>query len=158
MTKPPPELLEFLYSYGLAIQSLALGLRKVVLEEMAPCHEYIFAMRSAVVLLYGPTERVIKDSVCHISVFTKHVNLAFPHGADLEDAGRVLRGTGKAMRHITLKKLSDLDRPEVRAYVQQARRRAGLRRPRRRTVDDVFTRVKKVAGRELLKKERGHLV
>jgi hypothetical protein len=142
MTKPPRELLEFLYQYDSAIQSLGLGLRKVVLEEMAPCHEYIFAMRSKVVLLYGPTERVIADGICLVSVFTKHVNLGFMHGADLEDANGVLQGSGKAMRHITLKTLSELDRPEIRAYLRQARKHAGLRRPRQRTADDVVTRVK----------------
>lgn len=42
MTKPPRELFEFLHRYDPAIQSLALGLRKVILEEMSPCHEYIF--------------------------------------------------------------------------------------------------------------------
>jgi hypothetical protein len=142
MTKPPRELLEFLYPYDPAIQSLGLGLRKVVLEEMAPCHEYIFTMRSKVVLLYGPTERVIKDGICLVAVFTRHVNLGFMHGADLEDASGVLQGSGKAMRHISLKKLSELDRPEIRAFLRQARKRAGLRRPRQRTADDVVTRVK----------------
>jgi hypothetical protein len=141
--KPPPELLEFLYPYDRAVQSLALGLRSVVLEEMAPCHEYIFQMRSKVVLLYGPTERVIKDGICLVGVFTKHVNLGFMHGADLDDATGVLRGGGKAMRHITLKKLSELDRPEIREFLRQARKRAGLTRRRGRTVDEVVTRVKK---------------
>jgi len=59
MTKPARELLEFLHRHNRPIQSLALGLRTVVLDEMAPCHEYIFHMRSKVVLLYGPSERVI---------------------------------------------------------------------------------------------------
>jgi hypothetical protein len=142
MIKPPPELLEFLHRYDPAIQSLALGLRRVVHEEMAPCHEYIFEMRSKVVLLYGATERVIRDGICNIGVFAKHVTLGFPRGADLEDPRGVLQGTGKGMRHIHLKKLSELARPEIRAYLRQARRRAGLRRPRQRTADAVVTRVK----------------
>jgi hypothetical protein len=143
MTKPPRELLEFLYRYHPAIQSLTLGLRSVVLDEMAPCHEYIFDMRSKVVLLYGATERVIEDGICHIDVFKKQVNLGFQRGADLDEAGTGLQGTGKAMRHITLKKLSELDRPEIRVYLRQARKHAGLRRPRQRGADDVVTRVKR---------------
>jgi hypothetical protein len=142
MTKPPPELLEFLYRYDPAIQSLALGLRKVVLEEMAPCHEYIFEMRSKVVLLYGTTQRVIKDCICSINVFAKHVNLGFHRGTDLDDASGALQGAGKVMRHITLKKLSELDRPEIRAYLRRARKGAGPRRVRDRTADEVVTRVK----------------
>ena len=142
MTGPPRELLEFLYRYDPAVQSLALGLRKVVHEEMAPCHEYIFEMRSKVVLLYGATERVIADGICNIGVFTRHVLLGFRRGADLKDPAGVLQGTGKGMRHIRLNKLSDLDRPEIRSYLGQARRHAGLRRRRDRTADEVVTRVK----------------
>ena len=41
-----------------------------------PASEYIFEMRSKVVLLYGTTERVIKDCICSIHVFVKH---ATPH-------------------------------------------------------------------------------
>ena len=142
MTKPPPELFEFLYRYDPAVQSLALGLRKVVLEEMAPCHEYIFQMRHTVALVYGATERVIADGICLITVFTKHVNLGFQRGADLQDASGVLQGTGKAMRHISLKRLSELDRPEIRTLLRQARKRAGLKRLRRPTPAGVVTRVK----------------
>jgi Domain of unknown function (DU1801) len=141
MTKPPPELLEFLHRYDPAVQSLALGLRKVVHQEMAPCHEYIFEMRSKVVLLYGATERVIADGICNIGVFAKHVTLGFPRGTDLDDPAGVLQGAGKTMRHITVKRLSDLDQPEIRAYLRQARKRAGLTR-RRRAADEVVTRVK----------------
>jgi hypothetical protein len=142
MTKPPPELIEFLHRYRPAVQSLALGLRRVVLEEMAPCHEYIFEMRSKVVLLYGATERVIKDGICNVSVFSSHVTLGFTHGIELEGAGGVLQGTGKAMRHIRLGSLSALDRPEIRACLREARRRTGLTRPRRPRADGIVTRVK----------------
>jgi hypothetical protein len=99
-------------------------------------------MRSKVVLLYGPTERVIKDCICHIAVFTRHVNLGFMRGTDLEDKAGLLKGSGKTMRHISLKKISDLDRPEIRAFLRQARQRAGLKRRRRGALDEVVTTVK----------------
>jgi hypothetical protein len=142
MTTPPRELLEFLCRYDHAVQSLALGLRTVIHEEMAPCHEYIFAMRSKVVLLYGATERVVADGICNIGVFARHVTLGFPRGADLNDRAGVLQGTGKGMRHIRLTRLSDLDRPEIRAFLRQARRRAGLKRHRDPAANEVVTRVK----------------
>jgi hypothetical protein len=142
MTRPPRELLEFLRRYDPAIQSLALGVRTVVHEEMTPSHEYIFQMRSKVVLLYGATERVIEDGICHINVFVRHVNLGFQRGADLDDPDGGLQGTGKAMRYITLKKQSDLGRPHIRAYLRQARKLAGLKRRRHRTAEEVVTKVK----------------
>ena len=132
MTGPPRELIAFLYRYPPAIQSLALGLRQVVHAEMAPCHGYVFEMRSKVVLLYSTTERVISDGVCSINVFAKHVTLGFTHGTDLEDAGGILQGTGKALRHVRLLTLADLDRPELRRCLRQARSLAGPRPLRRR--------------------------
>ena len=142
MTKPPRELLEFLRRYDPDVQGVALGLRTVVLDEMAPCHEYIFAMRHTVMLLYGPTDRVIEDCICMIGVFRQHVNLRFTDGTELEDSYGVLQGTGKRMRHIKVKNVSELDRPEIRAYLRQARQHAGLTRPRQRRAGDVITRVK----------------
>ena len=143
MTKPPPELFEFLRRYDSAVQSLALGLRRVVHEEMGPCHECIFDAGYTVALNYSSTGRVIKDGICIIAVYTKHVNLVFNRGAELEDAHGVLLGSGKQMRHITVKKLLELDRPEIRAYLRQARKHAGLTRPRQRTADDIVTVVKR---------------
>lgn len=142
MTRPPRELLEFLHRYDPAVRSLALGLRKVIHEEMAPCHEYIFEMRSKVVLLYGATERVIEDGISNIGVFRRHVTLGFPRGADLDDPAGVLQGTGKGMRHIRLMRPSDLDRPEIRVFLRHARKHAGLKPRRRGTGGEVVTRVK----------------
>jgi hypothetical protein len=148
MRRPPPELVEFLHSYSPAVQSIAIGLRSVVLDELAPCHEYIFRMRARAVLLYGPTERVIKDAICLIVVFAKHVNLGFMRGAQLPDRARVLKGSGKKMRHVSLKRLSDLDRPELRVLLRQARRRSKGSRAGAGALDDVVTRVKRSDGHE----------
>ena len=142
MAKPPRELVEFLHRYGSAIQALALGLRTIVHDELPGCHEYIFEMRSKVVLLYGATEKVIADGICNIGVYRRHVMLGFPRGADLDDPAGVLKGAGKAMRHLTVEKLSDLDRPEIRAFLRKARKHAGVKRPRDGAADQVVTRVK----------------
>ena len=158
MTKPLRELLEFLYRYDSHVQSLALGLRKVVHEELAPCHEYIFEMRSKVVLLYGATARVIADGICNIGVFARHVTLAFPRGIELDDPRGILQGTGKAMRHVRLNRLSDLDQPHIRRYLRQARKHAGLTQRRDRTAGDVVTRVKQKPSMLLFRPQRADYV
>jgi hypothetical protein len=145
MTSTPPALLEFLDRYDPGVQAVALGLRRLVLEEMAPQHEYIFAMRSAVVLLYGPTDRVIEDCVCMISVYRKHANLRFTDGVDLEDPQGLLQGTGKRMRYLSVRSASELNRPELREFLQKARKHAGLTR---RKAGDVITRVKNTPPRK----------
>jgi Domain of unknown function (DU1801) len=147
MVKVPSDLREFLYSYDPAVQSIGLGLRTIVLEEMAPCFEYIFAMRSKVVLLYGSSEKVLADCVCSIAIFRRHATLVFHRGVDLSDPRHLLRGSGKALRHIRVEHLHDLDRPELRVYLRQARRRSPLRSRRRTTPDDVITRIKRAPAR-----------
>jgi hypothetical protein len=39
----------------------------------------------------------------YVNVFTSHVNVGFFHGAALPDPARLLRGTGKFMRHMKLR-------------------------------------------------------
>jgi hypothetical protein len=141
-TRAPRELIDFLRGYDPAVRTLALRLRAIVLGELAPCHEYIFWMRSKVVLLYGSSERVIDDNICSIGVFSRHVDLAFKRGADLEDRDGVLEGAGKGMRHIKVMTVADLDRPEIPRFLRKARRHAGLEPARRGTRRAVVTRVK----------------
>jgi hypothetical protein len=118
MAKPPEELLDLLKSYDRGIQELAIALRQLILEELAPCCEYILEVY-IVSLLYGPTHRM-KDGICYIGVIRYHVNLGFVRGSELADPQRILEGTGKQMRHIKIRNVSDLLRPAIRAYLQQA--------------------------------------
>lgn len=121
--KPPAQLLEFLKPYDREVQKLALDLRALVLEEMAPCHENIYDAYSAVAIGYGPTDR-LSDGIFHIAVYGKGVNLGFNHGVALDDPEGILEGAGKQIRHIKIRTPSDLARPEIRSYVRRARKMA----------------------------------
>ena len=145
MTKPPPELLEALLRSDPAVRSLTLGLRQVVLEELAPCHEYLLDMGTKMSLLYSSTARVMADAICYIAVYRTHVNLGFQRGVDLDDTSGMLRGAGKAMRHIQVRRLSELDRPELREYLRQARRQAGAPPRRKGAPAEVVIRVKRTS-------------
>jgi hypothetical protein len=126
---PPKELLEFLKPYDPKIRKLALALRTLVIEEMAPCCENIYDAYNAVAIGYGPTDR-LKDGVFHIAVYANHVNLGFNHGAALADPRKILKGTGKSVRHLTIASLAELARPEVRSYLSRARKAAGHPAPK----------------------------
>jgi Domain of unknown function (DU1801) len=120
---PPAELLKFLEPYDPEITEVALGLRALVLEEMAPCYENIYDAYSAVAIGYGLSQR-LSDGVFHIAVYSKHVNLGFNQGAALDDPKRILEGSGNRIRHINIKSLADVKRPEVRSYIRRARKKA----------------------------------
>ena len=145
---PPPELIRFLRPYDRAIQDLALKLRSLVLEEMAPCYENIYDAYSAVAIGYGSSNR-LQDGVFHIAVYANHVNLGFNHGATLEDPLGILRGTGKQIRHISIKTADDVARPEIRAYVRRARKIAiddarKLGEPAPKKIEGVVSTVKAI--------------
>ncbi len=120
---PPTALKKFLKPYDHEIQQLALSLSALVLEEMAPCHENIYDAYSAVAIGYGPSDR-LRDGIFHIAVYSKHVNLGFNDGATLADPKGILQGGGNRIRHITIKAADDLKRPELRAYIRRAKKKA----------------------------------
>ena len=121
--RPPPALIKFLKPYDREIRDLALKLRALVLAEMAPCYENIYDAYSAVAIGYGTSDR-LRDGIFHIAVYSKHVNLGFNDGASLDDPRGILLGTGNQIRHITIKTPEDITRPEIRAYIRRARKKA----------------------------------
>ncbi len=114
---PAKELIKFLKPYDPAVRKLALGLRALVLEELAPCYENIYDAYSAVAMGYGPTDRM-RDGICHIAVYSSHVNLGFNFGATLADPDGILEGSGNQIRHVTINTQGDLTRPELRSYLR----------------------------------------
>lgn len=145
---PPASLVKFLKPYDHEIQALALKLRALVLEEMAPCHENIYDAYSAVAIGYGFSDR-LRDGVFHVAVYTKHVNLGFNDGAALDDPLGILEGAGNRIRHISIRTPADLLRPEIRAYIRRARKvaledRRKLGEPPPKEVKGVVSTVKAI--------------
>lgn len=60
--------------------------------------------------------------VCYLQASKNHVNLGFQKGNQLEEIDRhqLLQGTGKAMRHIRVKKMEDVKREEFTRLIQGA--------------------------------------
>ena len=100
-------------------------LREVILEELAPCFETMVEVYM-ISIVYASSERIVKDGICYIGVLKDRVNLGFHHGARLRDPYQLMgEGTGKQMRHIKIRNMSDALNPAIRAYLQEARERAG---------------------------------
>jgi hypothetical protein len=129
--KPPAALVDLLRRYEADVQSVALALRTVVLDEIGPCHESIFPIKKWISVLYSTTEKRMKDNICLIVVYKDHVNLMFPRGVDLKDPRGLLEGSGKAMRHVKMLSAGDVERPGVRALIKQAKKRPDLGKPAR---------------------------
>ncbi len=120
MAHPTPRQLKtFLKPYDSSTQKLALSLRQIVLDEMGPCYEHIYDAYSAVAIGYGVGPRM-PDFIFHIAVYSNHVNLGFNWGATLPDPDRLLEGSGKQIRHISIRTEADLAKPVLRQYIKKA--------------------------------------
>jgi len=120
---PPSALIKFLKPYDPEVRDLALQLRALLLEEIAPCYENIYDAYSAVAIGYGTSER-LSDGIFHIAVYPKGANLGFNDGASLADPKSILEGKGSRIRHIKIRTREDLARPELRSYIRRARKAA----------------------------------
>ena len=145
---PPRDLLKFLKPYDRDVRDLALQLRALVLEELAPCYENIYDAYSAVAVGYGWSDR-LSDGILHIAVYAKHVNLGFNDGATLDDPNGILQGKGSRIRHLTIKTPDDLNNPDIRSYIRRAQKKAladarKLGEPSTRRPSGVISKVKAI--------------
>jgi hypothetical protein len=120
---PIPELLEFLSAYHDRIVALALAVRRMVLTETPRATESIYDAYNAVAIGYSFTGR-LKESFCHIAVYGTRVNLGFNRGADLADPRGILQGTGKQVRHVTIREAGDLKDAYLKRLLRMAVREA----------------------------------
>jgi hypothetical protein len=71
----------------------------------------------------APTACVEDAAFGYVNVFKAHANVGFFLGAQLEDPGRLLEGTGKRMRHVKLRPervLGVLDEAALRTLIDEA--------------------------------------
>src|ERR1700733_13237475 len=127
---PDRQVLNYLASYDPNFSNLALALREVVLEEAPDAIESI-SKGYAVAIGFSFTGKPLKDGFCHVVTYSGHVNLGFNRGALLPDPNGVLQGTGKSIRHITIRSQAELDRPSIRRYLQAAIEQIGAPPPGR---------------------------
>src|SRR5215510_1671895 len=115
---PSEDLIRMLSRYDLKVGQLGLALRAMVLEE-APFASERILQTYALALLYSLTDKW-KDTFCHVVVYTKHVNLGFNRGAELDDPDGLLEGSGKIIRHLRVERKEDLKQPHLRHFIRAA--------------------------------------
>jgi len=120
MARPPDQrLLSYLAPYDPHISGLALAVREMVLDE-APAAVESLARGYAVSMAFSFTGKPLKDGFCHVVAYSTHVNLGFNRGAQFADPEQLLSGTGKQIRHITIRHEQELDRPHIRRFLRTA--------------------------------------
>ncbi|MFN3997338.1 DUF1801 domain-containing protein [Algoriphagus sp.] len=111
---------EFIAQYDPKVQDAFLQLRKLA-KELLPEAEEIF-YEGWKNISYGTGEsRSDKDLIIYIAPFKDSVNLGFFRGAILPDEKKLLQGTGKLMRHLKIKKLTDFDLDVIKSLILEAK-------------------------------------
>lgn len=67
-----------------------------------------------------PTACVGEAAFGYVNAFTKHVNVGFFRGAELDDPKRLLEGMGKLMRHVKLRPGVDPDADALKILIEVA--------------------------------------
>lgn len=67
-----------------------------------------------------PTACVGAAAFGYVNTFTEHVNVGFFRGAFLPDPERLLQGSGKVMRHVTVRPGREINREALSALINAA--------------------------------------
>jgi hypothetical protein len=123
-SSPERQLAGFIGKYTPEIQDRALTALAKVRTLLPGAIELVYDNYNALAVAFSPTERV-SDVIVSVTLYPRWVSLFFMRGANLPDPQKLLKGSGKTVRHIVLESAATLDTPAVRALIRHAREGAG---------------------------------
>jgi len=121
--EPREELDGFISKYTPDIQAQLRSVLDQMRRRLPGAIELVYDNYNALAIGFGPNERA-SDVVFSIAAFPRWVSLFFFNAADLPDAQRRLRGSGKSARHVVLSGPDTIEEPAIRALMDEALRRA----------------------------------
>ncbi|HYS55341.1 MAG TPA: hypothetical protein VER58_16410 [Thermoanaerobaculia bacterium] len=116
---PEKQLAGFMARYTPEIRTVARAALEKMRRRLPGAIELVYDNYNALVIGFGTTDQA-SDALFSIVLYPRWVTLFFLRGAKLRDPKKVLKGSGKIVKHIVLQSADDLDKPEVRALMQQA--------------------------------------
>lgn len=120
--KSPEKLLAgFIDKYNPLIGVLARAALAKMRTLLPGALELVYDNYNALAIGFGPNERA-SEAILSIALYPRWVSLFFLQGANLSDPHKMLKGSGRQVRHIVLENASDLDKPAIQAFIAQALR------------------------------------
>ena len=95
------------------------AMRRWLRKRLPTAHEVVYEYRDFFVISYSPSDRGY-EGVLAIRASANGVQLYFNRGSELPDPAKLLRGSGKQTRSITLEGASTLARPAVARLIDEA--------------------------------------
>ncbi len=112
---------DFLYYLEIREQGiidLFRDLRSYILEIYPDANELLYHTH-ALTTTFSLSEK-LSHAFCMIPIYTNHMNLGFNKGTLLPDPHNLLKGTGKWIRHIPVRKKEDYRNDSVKALIHSA--------------------------------------
>ncbi len=113
---PEAELQSIIDKLDPAIQKLAKSVRAGLRKLFPTAHELAYDYPGSLVIAYSPSDRGIEGIVSFAARKTG-VDLYFNQGPKLPDPKKLLKGSGKQTRFISLESASKLSHPDVKALI-----------------------------------------
>ena len=120
-----PGVADLLAGHRDEVAGVFLALRALVREVMPDATEQLDLPDRVLAFGFGPTGGVRMSGLAvGLIPHSAHVNVQLFDGAELPDPNGIVEGTGKRIRHVKCRELTDVERPALRAIlVAQAERR-----------------------------------
>jgi hypothetical protein len=114
------QLTGFIEKFAPARRRLIRALRRSLRARLPAANELVYDNYNFLVIAYCPTEKT-GDSSFSIGVDRNGANLFFGYtGTKLDDPQKLLQGSGTSNRFIRLEAAKALERPAVRALIEQS--------------------------------------
>ena len=113
---PEAQLRSFIDRFDPKDQKLIRSVRAAVRKRFPTANELAYDYNNSVVISYSPTDRGI-DGIVAISARATGVALYFNQGPRLPDPKKLLMGSGKQARFVSLETASKLAHPDVEALI-----------------------------------------
>jgi len=117
---PEKQLAGFMAKYTPEITALAEAILARMRERLPGAVELVYDNYNALAIGFGPSDKS-SDAVFSIALYPRWVSLFFlQNGTKLADPEKLLKGSGRVVRHIVLEDASDLDKPAINELMLQA--------------------------------------
>jgi hypothetical protein len=119
----------FLAKFTPEVQAEARAARRILRAIMPSATEMVYDNYNALVFGFTPGDRP-SEAIVSLALFPRWVTLCFLQGAGLKDPDRLLKGSGRTVRNIPLKRAADLKSLPIQALIDQAIRVARVPLPK----------------------------
>ncbi len=130
MTNPETQIATWFAKYDAPIAKVGKALRARVRARLPGLTQlvYVYERQGSLVFSYSPTEAGAAG-VAGVAVYPDRVSLFLAGGPALSkaDPKRLLRGSGKTVRHVEVDSVEAFDRPEIEALIAAALDAANVR-------------------------------